>query len=78
MRHKIAKPLLSVSSEKKRFEGITPGSWPASTAMKPVVPTTVKRKAACITGIQSEQPPLPLTYTVQALQEKKKMNLHRS
>lgn len=28
---------------------VTPGSWPARTPKKPVVPTTVARKAACIT-----------------------------
>jgi len=28
----------------------TPGSCPARTAKNPVVPTTVKRKAACIMG----------------------------
>lgn len=27
---------------------VTPGSWPARTPKNPVVPTTVKRKAACI------------------------------
>lgn len=28
---------------------VTPGSWPARTPKNPVIPTTVKRKAACIT-----------------------------
>lgn len=33
---------------KQKYAGDTPGSWPARTAKNPVVPTTVKRKAACI------------------------------
>jgi hypothetical protein len=35
------------NNTEKRLE-FTPGSWPARTPKKPVVPTTVKRKAACI------------------------------
>jgi hypothetical protein len=30
---------------------VTPGSWPARIPKNPVVPTTVKRKAACIRKI---------------------------
>lgn len=29
---------------------VTPGSWPARVPKAPVVPTTVVRKAACITA----------------------------
>jgi hypothetical protein len=33
---------------KEMSQMVTPGSWPARIPRNPVVPTTVKRKAACI------------------------------
>lgn len=40
------------TEQKRRVKKIhTPGSWPARIPKNPVVPTTVKRKAACTTKI---------------------------
>lgn len=46
--HKIIKQTYKAKQKSARD---TPGSWPAKIPKNPVVPTTVKRKAACTTKI---------------------------
>lgn len=51
-----------------RLVKATPGSWPARVPKNPVVPTTVKRKAACVT--EQNQLNIHIETSFQALRQK--------